>query len=97
MMLYSQSAGIPVSNIVPKIIFLGKRQLDEKAELGLFESDEEAAEWYPKLEKIILSLVNEITDVQQPFRSTDDIESDCPDCPYKYMCGTQWAEKFNLY
>ena len=97
MMMYAKSAGVNVNDIVPTIVFLGKRQLDEKTEFGLFESDQEAAEWYPKLEKILLSLVKEITDIQKPFLPTAEIENECPNCPYKYLCGTQWAEKFNYY
>lgn len=97
MLMYSQSAGIPVGKIIPAIVFLGKKQLDLQSEVSLFESKEEAAEWYPKLEKIILSLVDEIKDMSRPFEPTEDIVHDCPDCPFKFICGTQWAEKFNFF
>ncbi|MBI2428120.1 MAG: PD-(D/E)XK nuclease family protein [Ignavibacteriales bacterium] len=97
MMMYSRSADIPASEIIPAILFLGKKQLDAKSEMRLFESKEEAAEWYPKLEKVVLSLVDEIKDVRTPFEPTDDIVNDCPDCPFKFICGTQWAEKFSFY
>jgi len=35
--------------------------------------------------------------IQKPFHPTDISRANCPDCPYKFMCGTQWAEKFNVY
>lgn len=97
MMMYSRNEQLDVKDIVPKIIFLGKRILDDKTEFGLFESQEEAAEWYPKLERIILSMVKEITDIRQPFIPTEDIDDDCPSCPFKFICGTQWIEKFTVY
>lgn len=97
MMMYSRSADIPTNRIVPAILFLGKKQLSSESEMSLFSSKEEAVERYPALEKIILSLVDEIKDVSRPFEPTEDIANDCPDCPFKLICGTQWAEKFNVY
>ncbi|MEW5797717.1 MAG: PD-(D/E)XK nuclease family protein [Bacteroidota bacterium] len=97
MLMYSQSAGVPASEITPAILFLGKKQLNLQSEVSLFESKEQAKEWYPKLEEIILSLVDEIKDIKKPFEPTDEIVNDCPDCPYKFICGTQWAEKVKFY
>ena len=95
-MLYSHMTGSEITEIVPTIVFLGKRTLDDKTEFRIFESRDDAEQWYPTLEGIILKLVDEILDPSLPFVPTDDIESDCPSCPFTYICGTQWAEKYSV-
>jgi len=97
MMMYSQIAKIPADAITPAIIFLGKKQLTADAETRLFDTKEEVAVWFPIMEKIILSLVDEILDVNTPFVPTDDIVNNCPECPFKFICGTQWAVKYDGY
>ncbi len=96
-MLYSVLRNIEPEQIKPAFIFLGKKELNDEIEISLFESDVQMNEWYPKLKSIVLSLTKEITDETQSFNPTSDIKNDCPDCPYRSICGTQWAEKFNLY
>ena len=96
-MLYSIVKNMDPGKIIPAFIFLGKKELNEEIEISLFESDEQMNEWYPKLKNIILSLTKEIVDEAQPFTPTQDIKNDCPDCSYRTICGTQWAEKFSLY
>jgi hypothetical protein len=95
-MLYSAIRNIAPETIVPAFIFLGKKELNEEIEVPLFESDDQMNEWYPQLRGIVLSLVQEINDRSVPFAPTKDIKNDCPDCPYKTICGTQWVEKFLL-
>jgi hypothetical protein len=97
MMLYSIARNIEPEKIVPAFIFLGKKELNDEIEISLFESDAQMKEWFPKLKNIILSLTKEIVNETQSFNPTSDIKNDCPDCPYRTMCGTQWAEKFSLY
>jgi hypothetical protein len=96
-MLYSAIRKIEPEKIKPAFIFLGKRELDDEIEVSLFESESQMKEWYPKLKSIILSLAAEIMDGARPFDPTADLKNDCPDCPYRTICGTQWAEKFSVY
>ena len=96
-MLYSVLRNIEPEQIKPAFIFLGKKELNDEIEISLFESDAQMNEWYPKLKYIILSLTKEIADETQSFNPTSDIKNDCPDCPYRTICGTQWAEKFSVY
>lgn len=92
-MLYSESAGIQPGKIVPSLVFIGRKELSEEIEVNLFESEQQSAEWYPKLREIILSLTREILDVSVPFMPTEDFKNDCSGCPFTAMCGTLWVEK----
>nr|MBP6673155.1 PD-(D/E)XK nuclease family protein [Bacteroidota bacterium] len=96
-MLYSIAKNIPPEQIVPAFLFLGKKELDASIEIPLFDSDEEMKEWYPKLKQIVLSLAKEINDAAVPFTPTQHPKSDCSECPYKVMCGTQWVDQPKSY
>ncbi|NUN70264.1 MAG: PD-(D/E)XK nuclease family protein, partial [Bacteroidetes bacterium] len=96
-MLYSEMRQLPPEQIVPAFQFLGKKEMDGEIEVPLFSSPEEMQQWYPVLKQIVLSLMQEIVDPAVPFQPTDDPKSDCPDCPYRTLCGTQWAEKFKSF
>jgi ATP-dependent helicase/nuclease subunit B len=92
-MLYAESSKIPAGQIIPSLVFVGRKELNEEIEVNLFESEKQSSEWYPKLREIILSLTREILDVSVPFMPTEDIKTDCTGCPFTTMCGTQWSEK----
>lgn len=96
-MLYSEIRKVPPEQVMPAFQFLGKKELDEAIEVPLFNSPEEMTTWYPVLKEIVMTLVKEIKDLSTPFQPTEDPKGDCPDCPYRTMCGTQWAEKFKSY
>jgi hypothetical protein len=95
-MLFSELRSMLPESIVPVFIFVGKKDLSERIEVPLFESEEQSKTWYPALREIVFSLVTEISDPKVPFSPTTDIKNDCPGCPYQMICGTQWAEKFSL-
>lgn len=92
-MLYSSIKNIPPERIVPAFIFLGKKDLAEGIEVPLFESAEQMQQWFPELRRIVLALTAEIRSTEIPFTPTADPKSDCPECPYRAICGTQWTEK----
>ncbi len=92
-MLFAESAKIPAGQIIPSLVFIGRKELNEEIEVNLFESEKQSAEWYPKLREIILSLTREIMDASVPFTPTGDLKNDCSGCPFTTMCGTQWVEK----
>ncbi|HLX12156.1 MAG TPA: PD-(D/E)XK nuclease family protein, partial [Bacteroidota bacterium] len=85
-LLYSRSSGVKLDSIMPAYIHLG---LNEIAELPMAESVDNLAEKYAALGRVILSLLNEITDASKPFLPAADPEKSCPRCPFNYICGTQ--------
>lgn len=96
-MLYSEIRKVPPEQVMPAFQFLGKKELDEAIEVPLFSSPQEMTTWYPVLKEIVMALVKEIRDLSVPFAPTEDPKADCPDCPYRTICGTQWAEKYKSY
>ncbi len=96
-MLYSALTGESPEMINPAFLFLGKKELNERTEVPLFESEDQMKAWYPELHKIIFSLLNEIVNREHPFMPTDDIKKDCPSCPYKILCGTQWTDAVRIF
>ena len=90
-MLYAHRSGVPLAEIEPAYVSLGKNYLDAKLESGLWRDG--IAEPNEILEKVILGLVDEIEDESFPFDPTDDKEEECPRCPYKVICGTQWTRE----
>ncbi len=91
MMMYSAMNDIPAEHIHPHFVYLGKNNLDESCEVGLFEDTEQLRVHYTQLEQIIFSLLKEITDITKPFEPTNAFEDDCPKCAFRSLCGTQWA------
>lgn len=96
MMLVAAMKHVPPESIVPAFVFLGQRELDTECEVPLFGSDDEMREWFPALRTMVLTLAREMADPDIPFAPTHDIKNDCPGCPYRYLCGTQWAEKYSV-
>jgi len=92
-MLYTEESGEPMDNVEPVYVLLGKNVLDDKIEAGLGENKKEIAESNKTLESVIISLVREIQDQEVPFQPTRDKEEQCPRCPYKVICGTQWTRE----
>ncbi|MGB2867447.1 MAG: PD-(D/E)XK nuclease family protein [Bacteroidota bacterium] len=90
-MLYAQQSGVSSAEIEPAYVALGKNYLDARLESGLGRDD--VAESNVILEKVILNLVEEIEDGGVSFEPTDDKEEQCPRCPYKVICGTQWTRE----
>lgn len=90
-LLYSTGKQVPPEEIVSEFVFLGRKKLDEEIVTTLFATEEDAKLYFPEIEKIIFSLLNEILNTNIPFSPTDDVKTDCPSCPYNILCGTQWA------
>src|ERR1700741_4452938 len=92
MLLYTASTKKPLEAIVPAYLFLGRTNLNPSIEVGLGDGTESPAKLYHAIEPVIVALINEILDGNQPFRPTDDLEKHCPRCPYNTICGTQWVK-----
>lgn len=95
LMLYTAVSSIPVKDIIPAFVFLGKKDLNDEIEVPLCKTESETDAWFPKLRDIILSMTREILEPTVSFTPTNDIKSDCPACPYATMCGTLWTEKYS--
>jgi len=90
-MLYSTAAGIRTDEIVPAYLYLGRQKIDGDIEVPLFTEADPAGEKFEMLEKIIVGVLDEITNIDSPFEPTKRFERDCRTCAFKYLCGTQWA------
>lgn len=94
-MVYKQNANVAIDKIKPAFLFLGKNKIDGTIESPLFDKDLPQVEQYEKLEQVLLKTLNEIVDVNTPFRATENMEEQCPRCPFKAICGTQWVLGWN--
>ncbi len=94
MLMYGIQSNIPSDKISASYVFLGNHILDEECEEPLFESEELAYEFYPKIEEVIFRLVHEIQDPSMPFAPTKKMQDNCPACPFTTLCGTSWVRKW---
>ncbi|MFH0990904.1 MAG: PD-(D/E)XK nuclease family protein [bacterium] len=90
-LLYSQAAQIPIENITPGYLLLGKNRLDTEIEACITDDPGEQTERLRQLDIVIHALLDEITSEQISFTPTDDLLGNCPQCPYSTLCGTQWV------
>jgi len=91
-LLYSKFSGLNPLDIKAMFLFLGRSYIEKSIEAPLFEKNEEIQK-YSILEDIIIKLLNEIIDPLLPFNPAKDKKKTCPDCDFKYICGTQWIVK----
>jgi ATP-dependent helicase/nuclease subunit B len=89
MMLYSETTGTPIENIVPLYLFLGRNRLDQSIEV-VFDAHPDV---YRRVEEVMFKLVEEIVDIDVDFNPTREPEKHCPNCPYNVICGTQWTKE----
>lgn len=89
MMLYAETTGTPIEDIVPLYLFLGHNTLSEKIEVGL----ESTLDIYRRVEQVMFKLVAEIVDGEVAFKPTRDFDKHCSNCPYNVICGTQWTRE----
>ncbi len=89
--LYASAKSFSREKISPAYLFLGRQEIDEEIEHPLFENGENVAQKLAELEGIIRGLLSEMTDVDHSFEPTKDLESNCPGCAFKVICGTQWV------
>ncbi|MBI3005945.1 MAG: PD-(D/E)XK nuclease family protein [Ignavibacteriales bacterium] len=94
-MVYKLSTNVPVEKIKPAFLFIGKSKIDATIESPLFDKDLPQEVQYEKLEHVLFKTLNEIVDVKTPFRATENLEEQCPRCPFKGICGTQWVLGWN--
>jgi len=89
LLLQSSKGGMDIRTIHPAFVFLGRNNLDETIEVE-FENDAGLRETnFRVMQQVIDSLLDEIVSVDFPFAPTQDLQRNCPTCPFTVMCGTQ--------
>jgi len=92
LLLYSGKTGAKIRDLNAMFLLLGQSGISPKIEAPLFETGDEERR-YGVLKDIIRRLLEEIVDPAQTFRAASDKKASCPDCGFKYICGTQWVVK----
>jgi len=90
-LLYSLIIGKNPEDITGIYLLLGKRKIDKNIEKNVFNDIKKE---FHIIEKIILSLIEEITDPNIAFIPTSDFRKNCPNCIYQYICGTGFFKSY---
>ncbi len=91
MLLYENNFQDAPVSLNPVFVLLGKQRLDTNIDIGLLDMMTNPREDMIKIKEIVRMLLDEITDPELDFQPTEDFTAECPNCPYKYICGTQWT------
>ncbi|MFI5251997.1 MAG: PD-(D/E)XK nuclease family protein [Bacteroidota bacterium] len=91
-LLYANETGLPPEKIIPAYLLLGKNDLSPDIEISLGEDENDRKNIYAMFETIIFKLVNEIVNPDISFIPPKNLKKACPNCPFTYMCGTQWVQ-----
>ena len=92
LMLYTEKKGRPIDEFNALFLLLGRSRISEDIELPLFDGPS-PAEMFVLLKGLIFRLLEEITDPDIPFSPAGEIKNACPNCDFKYICGTPWVVK----
>jgi len=90
LLLYSKAYDKRVEELDGLFLLLGRMAINKEIEVSLFEDSENRMEKFELLETVIFKLLREIIDPVSPFEPARDRKELCPDCDFKYICGTQW-------
>jgi CRISPR/Cas system-associated exonuclease Cas4 (RecB family) len=96
-MLYADQFEESIEHVVPAYLMLGKNLLAKEIESRLIKESDSPSEKYAVLEELVSRLLAEITNGGKPFEPTKELEKNCPSCPYKQVCGTQWVQGWSSY
>lgn len=92
LLLYSEKTGMRIKDLDGMFLMLGQTGITDNMELRLFgERDEDKA--FDMMKTVIIRLLGEITDPSVPFKPSSEKKLSCPDCDFRYICGTQWIVK----
>ena len=89
LMLYSNYKEAEIKDLNGMFLLLGRSVINEDIEHH-FCNDSDVERNYETLQGIILSLLREITDINISFKPAQSKEKICPNCDFRYICGTQW-------
>lgn len=91
-MIYAGKNDLDPRSMNAAYLMLGKTVMGPDIEVLLF-ADHNAGEVYDNLSSIVRSLLKEIIDPAVPFVPAHDPKRSCPDCDFRFICGTQWIVK----
>ena len=92
MLLYSEANHVPIGNLTPAYVFLGRNEISADIESGIGDEEVTPAEVYAVVEPVMFKMIEEILDPCAAFEPTDRLEEECPRCPFSAICGTGWAQ-----
>lgn len=84
--LYSEAGGVSSTEMESCYLFLGKKKLDENAEVSLFPDPSRKSANFEALTRVIFTLLNEICDPSVPFFPETDEGRACQTCEYQPIC-----------
>lgn len=87
LILYTLKTGENVENVNGLFLPLSKLTIDENIELPLFQSTEEAINYFPLLQDIIFKLLDEIINPDIPFKPASNRKKSCLICEFQSICG----------
>jgi ATP-dependent helicase/nuclease subunit B len=90
-LMYAVVHEIPAERIHPAYLYLGRGELGVEIEESPYKDALLPKERLDVIDEIVGGLIMEMMSPDVPFRGTDDVERDCPSCPFVQMCGTRWA------
>jgi len=91
---YKNVKGLSVENIDAYLMLLGSEDMEEKRLFGKIygKTPGDKAGIFSNYEKAIKILIEEILDVKKKFVPVSpENAKECSSCPYKTICGRQWA------
>ncbi len=86
MTLFSAKTMVTPDSINGIFLTLGRMAMDEKIEIPLFKSAEEALNYFPVLQDIIFKLLREIINPDIPFEPSKNREKTCSTCMFHHIC-----------
>lgn len=89
LMLYSNYKEAEIKELNGMFLLLGRSVINNDIEYP-FCNDSDVERNYEIMQGIILSLLREITDINISFKPAQNKEKICPNCDFRYICGTQW-------
>ncbi len=91
-MIYAGKNNINLRSINAAYLMLGRSMMSRDIEIPLF-GDDNADAVYDSLTAVIRNLLKEVADPNVPFVPAHDMKRSCPDCDFRFICGTQWIVK----
>ncbi len=92
MILYENNLEEKASALNTLFLLLGKQHISMDIEHSLMDSMDSPEVDIKTLKSILSKLLDEIIDPSFDFAPTEDFSTECANCPYTYICGTQWAK-----
>jgi len=89
--LYEHNLQEQPSLLYPLFLLLGRQKISPDIEYGLAENSDQPENDIKNIKNLISYLLDEIVNPHIDFKPAEDLSSECPNCPYQTICGTQWT------